>query len=635
MNNIKYTDNELNLMSYQELRRLSILLRLPANIKKTYMISMIQAHQKGDGFTKTAIANKVMEERKIKRLTTKGRQAKPYIMVSTTTTQQIMLPRNHSLTTPVRLMPQYERGFAPLTQYEAVPGLSNAKANFDDSGSYNYHFHGEYSNTMMTSSSHEMYRNETYWHPREIYNNSLMPILSSLLTPNSMPINSTGFTSQYASQNATKSQSSFQQGIYEKYVKSGGLIEGQTYQSNATNSTLMLNNSYTDENTSNNNSDTQGNYVVTKNDIDFEVNSTVDDSGYQQFSRRDDTVIRHANSSLSHLGENYSQRAMEYNGYSNGGTKDLSSCIGEFFGSENDLSQSEDDFRKTGALIHPSTKLVNNGVNHYRLTAVPLSQSEAERTCATEERIWEETDGGERDELWKTSTERNFVSVPDGDNRGPSSSDVSENFNYCTSDAVQTTESTWDKRRLNENHVSIRHSDFPRCRYILGHNKYPEVVNKKSDVTAVLPSFWSTFSAYGTNNKVYSLCRNSFTGTTETHVSPIMISTYAKQYTHGNSQLTSNNPEESPQISRPWVYTYSEPSQSSFSVENSSYSTWNEYSSEVGDKMLSSDNPHEVQVVKCRKHGCHYLYSVPSSCNQGELQKDRAFDQTAQIKPFI
>lgn len=231
---------------------------------------------------------------------------------------------------------------------------------------------------------------------------------------------------------------------------------------------------------------------------------------------------------------------MEYNGYSNGGTKDLSSCIGEFFGSENDLSQSEDDFRKTGALIHPSTKLVNNGVNHYRLTAVPLSQSEAERTCATEERIWEETDGGERDELWKTSTERNFVSVPDGDNRGPSSSDVSENFNYCTSDAVQTTESTWDKRRLNENHVSIRHSDFPRCRYILGHNKYPEVVNKKSDVTAVLPSFWSTFSAYGTNNKVYSLCRNSFTGTTETHVSPIMISTYAKQYTHGNSQLTSN-----------------------------------------------------------------------------------------------
>lgn len=62
-------------------------------------------------------------------------------------------------------MPQYERGFAPLTQYEAVPGLSNAKANFDDSGSYNYHFHGEYSNTMMTSSSHEMYRNETYWHP--------------------------------------------------------------------------------------------------------------------------------------------------------------------------------------------------------------------------------------------------------------------------------------------------------------------------------------------------------------------------------------------------------------------------------------------------------------------------------------
>lgn len=50
---------------------------------------MIQAHQKGDGCTKTAIANKIMEERKVKKMNMKGRQSKPYIMVSTTTTQQV------------------------------------------------------------------------------------------------------------------------------------------------------------------------------------------------------------------------------------------------------------------------------------------------------------------------------------------------------------------------------------------------------------------------------------------------------------------------------------------------------------------------------------------------------------------
>ena len=95
-----------------------------------------------------------------------------------------MLPRNHSLTTPVRLMPQYERSYVPSMAYETVvPGYTNSKNHFQDSGGvttvgYNYHFHGDYSNgfvvpppgsqppqTSLPSSSHDIHRPETYWHP--------------------------------------------------------------------------------------------------------------------------------------------------------------------------------------------------------------------------------------------------------------------------------------------------------------------------------------------------------------------------------------------------------------------------------------------------------------------------------------
>lgn len=87
-----------------------------------------------------------------------------------------MLPRNHSLTTPVRLMPQYERGFVPPPQYASMSGLSNSKGPYQDANSYNYHFHGEYANALMPSTSHELYRNEPFWHT-VIKKNYLIPTL--------------------------------------------------------------------------------------------------------------------------------------------------------------------------------------------------------------------------------------------------------------------------------------------------------------------------------------------------------------------------------------------------------------------------------------------------------------------------
>lgn len=56
------------------------------------MVSMIQAHQNGDGCTKRAIVTKVLEERKIKKRSAKVKQSKPLIMsMSKTTTQQVSL----------------------------------------------------------------------------------------------------------------------------------------------------------------------------------------------------------------------------------------------------------------------------------------------------------------------------------------------------------------------------------------------------------------------------------------------------------------------------------------------------------------------------------------------------------------
>lgn len=77
-----------------------------------------------------------------------------------------MLPRNHSLTTPVRLMPQFERGFVPPGQYEfnqGYPFWTN-----QDFNPPNYYFHRGYSTAVMPSYPQKGFRSEPYWCPVNI-----------------------------------------------------------------------------------------------------------------------------------------------------------------------------------------------------------------------------------------------------------------------------------------------------------------------------------------------------------------------------------------------------------------------------------------------------------------------------------
>ena len=93
---------------------------------------------------------------------------------------------------------------------------------------------------------------------------------------------------------------------------------------------------------------------------------------------------------------------------------------------------------------------------------------------------------------------------------------------------------------LGEENVGQMYPTYTRCQYVFRHDKYPEGVAKNNEnVSGTLPSFLSTFCTHVDNNKNYSICKNSMTGTTEAHMNPIMTSTYTSQYATTNSQLIS------------------------------------------------------------------------------------------------
>lgn len=82
-----------------------------------------------------------------------------------------MLPRNHSLTSMVQLMPQYERSYIPSSKGSVV-GYDSAATSATDYPYQNGNpfmygnlpFPPDYGNSFIASSSHELYRNLPYWH---------------------------------------------------------------------------------------------------------------------------------------------------------------------------------------------------------------------------------------------------------------------------------------------------------------------------------------------------------------------------------------------------------------------------------------------------------------------------------------
>lgn len=285
--------------------------------------------------------------------------------------------------------------------------------------------------------------------------------------------------------------------------------------------------------------------MVGKNHVDFAVDPPLDDIDYQ-YNKRDDTINRQANSSQTYLTDLYLPRSGEANNNSHPGQhvlshKEFPPCGEEFFGTETGLAESDNAFQKSIVPIHSNNKMMNSEGNYHHLTPNTLQASEClrecERVCTNEATtVWEESEESSRHEEDNSKVEKyNFSVVSTNETGGSLGLEIAECSNDCSSEACLSVEKS--SSQLNENQ-HYAHQSFPKCRYSFGHNKYPEVPSKQNEAPAILPSFWSAFCTYGAYNKAYSLCRNSYTGTTEAHLNPIMTTAYASPYSpHASSQL--------------------------------------------------------------------------------------------------
>lgn len=82
----------------------------------------------------------------------------------------------------------------------------------------------------------------------------------------------------------------------------------------------------------------------------------------------------------------------------------------------------------------------------------------------------------------------------------------------------------------SEEDAATKLSNATKCRYSFGHNQYPDLSNKSSEKGDRLPPFFTLLSPINHNLHGYSTCKNTFTGTTPTHIHPIMTSNHASNY---------------------------------------------------------------------------------------------------------
>ncbi|KAL0269724.1 UNVERIFIED_CONTAM: hypothetical protein PYX00_007359 [Menopon gallinae] len=538
-----YTYDELCLMSYQELRRLSILLRLPANIKKKHMISMIEAHQKGDGHTKNEIANKVKEERDLRRMNSQLKRTKPLILSSRVRTHQvstdlsvatkhefetrysyvahytkgnktgiireeaqvsrrnrsvvqqsrkltgrteIMLPRNHSLTSVVQLMPQYEGNYIPSSKGSAV-GYESAATSAPDypyqNGNpfmySNLPFPPDYGNSFIASSSHELYRNLPYWHARQ-YESFV----------------------RYSSSNSGKEQDEARD-----VHSSNGLLS-----------------------------------VYSPPDVNNYSNMEESDA----YGRRcDEMRCNGENENLTYLVDIFAPRRQEW-----------------------------EETGRNGYLVK----------REEQRPASPRYQQQAVLPS--------------------------FMAT-----FHPSQSPESFASEICIDSPKMSVDQSSGKE--HENAISVTMSSFSQCRYISGHNQFPESISRPYAATTTI---FASQLRYSGQDCSYSLCRNTETDTTAVHVNPIMTSGNGdpKRAWNGSDvaaqsqdTMANNNVENLHHYQRSMFYSYPE-DHSPYSLESGAYTNWNEDGEELDGKTDQS-NSHDMRIVQCKKHGYHYIYAMSSA----------------------
>lgn len=667
MEKTELTEDELNVMSYQELRRLSILFRLPANIKKEYMVKMIQAHQDGDETTKKAIEKKVKQDREYRRLNAKitnKQRGKSSLMFSRQSTQQvptdlsvaskheyysyvahytakenpegiseiikeeaevsrrnnrnggiihqtrkstrklsalgkreIMLPRNHSLTTPVRLMPQHERNFVsstngipsssssvgaidsnwsnnPNVHYEPISSPSESEDHFQEGSGNTYAFgtlpiSGEYPNFLASSTSHELYRSQpSYWHTRENCASSSGPIISNVFSSSSTITNPSDLCQ------ASLKNPGFQQETFKKYIR---------YNNNPSEREF----SGCDETKINSSKQNDfGDYVRSRLDENSSIGGSESCEQQFQLSRDGNSVIRHTNNqSEPFVMDIYLSKTEETGGF-------LRVENGSVYPPEMNLFESTE------------TKNGNDG-----------NTSESQERNPT----W---DKGEEDEDDDDDDDGDAECFDEKETRKRKCSDEIQKSDSFSSDMSIVSSLSDSSKEVSEEDGTPKLSNALKCRYSFGHNQYPDLSNKSSDDEEKnpLPPFITLLSSINHDFGGYSTCRNSFTGTTPIHLHPIMTSNHAGNYNvypnlkawsgsdleNGRSQspqeLSSNNANI--HVFPRWLYTYQEP-ESPYSNDGNGYSAWND-TGENGGKLMQ---------ILCRRHGCH-VYPLPGNHQQ-------------------
>lgn len=236
--------------------------------------------------------------------------------------------------------------------------------------------------------------------------------------------------------------------------------------------------------------------------------SSIDDNHHHQQQQqhepdscqqyRDDSVIRHTNPSQS---GNQAQP-----------------CLVDIYLPRSENSQLS--YNPNSMYIAPEVELYED-------------RNENRQGLQDESQVWEKEDGYILNEGDTQQSESKSLRISDADGESyalqiaEGSDSYSSDMSIVSSCPDKEIDSSKDEMRYQD---QGKLSNSSKCRYTFGHNQYPDFANKSPEETEPLPPFFTIFSTINHNFREYSTCKSSFTGTTGTHLYPIMTSNQISNY---------------------------------------------------------------------------------------------------------